>query len=310
MKQQKIILMDTSALLYPIKHTLPNFSVDKENIDELINRFFKKVLSLNKKLGGDKVVFCYDTAFSYRKQLFDGYKVKRKTREKKEDEIEFDRELHKVMNRLEDVVLPALGFQCLSDRGCEADDVLAKIVIQDEYTFNDFVICTGDEDMFSCLKSPNVKVCLVNKLDKVVGQQWFIDKYNIHPKDWYKVKSLAGCSSDSVIGAKGVGEGSVCKWLNGELKESSVYYKRIMAFPKEKRDLNVKLVKIPIKATKEVVLDLSDKKLSMEDFTKFAMEMGFESFLNEQFEDWQFFLDGKTEITHSLKNRAKERRKK
>ncbi|MFH1547636.1 MAG: hypothetical protein ABIC57_04060, partial [bacterium] len=46
----------------------------------------------------------------------------------------------------------------------------------------------------------------------------FERNYSISSRKWHLVKTIAGCSSDNVSGAKGVGEKTAIKYLNNELK--------------------------------------------------------------------------------------------
>ena len=300
----KKLLLDCSAIMNPFKYT-----IDKTDLNQIIYGFFNKVLQLSFKFRTKDIIFCWegkDKNFKqYRKQLYPPYKrgVDKdgniKEDERTPEEIEYDNECYKIFDQIRDMV-EGIGFKnSFSQKGTEADDILAQICKQSEDPFEDIIMVTSDEDMFDCLKYGTVKIYLYSK-EKLVDKNKFVEMKGIDPKDWWKVKTIGGCSSDKVVGVKGVGEGSAIKYLNGTLKESSVYYQRIIDHPKELRSRDSKLVKIPIPQTKAIKL-LNDEA-TMEKFVAYCYENGFDTFLNETYDSWEKFF-GKRET-------AKQRREK
>ena len=90
------------------------------------------------------------------------------------------------------------------------------------------------------------------------------------------MKALAGCSTDSVPGIKGVGEKTAIKYLKNELKESSKIYQRIIS--KEGWNIykrNIELVKLPFTGTK--IFKLKTDKLSATGWKEVVEQLGMKS---------------------------------
>jgi 5'-3' exonuclease len=307
------LLLDCSSILSPIKYKLPKLTNDEGEMTQIVFGFFRKVLQLSKKFGTKDLVFVWEGTKHgrhYRKELYPLYKIKKdkegnaKPDERTDAEKEFDVACYKQFDKCREIV-EAIGFSnSFSQDGMESDDVLAMICGQEEHTFHDFVMATGDADMYDCLKYPNTMLYLVNK-DKVYTKADFVADHNIQPELWWKVKSIGGCTSDCVPGPVGVAEKTAIKYINGELKETSKKYQAIQDFPKELRVRNKRLVTIPIPQTRPV--ELKEDELSMEKFMQFCMAQGFDTFVNEQFDDWEAFFKGGCNAADLITNRREQR---
>jgi 5'-3' exonuclease len=87
----------------------------------------------------------------------------------------------------------------------------------------------------------------------------FKERYGISPKRWIAVKALAGCNTDNIPGITGVGEASAVKYLRGNLKESSIYYRRIEeGIAQGILQTNRALVKLPFEGTPVPELRVDD----------------------------------------------------
>jgi DNA polymerase-1 len=187
----------------------------------------------------DRVVFAFDTSFSHRKQLNAHYKSSRVRTPEEEEEL---RKFHEEMKRLRTEVLPSLGYQNIwRQRGYEADDLIAAACesLRDD---EDAVIVTADNDLWQCLR-PNVRWW--NPITKrTVTYDSFRETWGIRPEKWVRVKAIAGCKGDDVVGVVGVGEKTAVKWLKGELKPGSAKYQAIAASSALIKS-NMPLVKLP-----------------------------------------------------------------
>ena len=291
----KHLIIDCSSLLHPIKYTTK--SIDE--CDLIPQRFLQKILDLSFRFRTKNLIFTWEgKGVGYRKELYPEYKENR-NKDYTDDEKEFNTECYKQFEICRSL-LECIGFKnSFSQPKVEADDIIAKIPKQEECIFHDFVVVSSDGDLLQTLANENVVVYNPSK-DKVITKKKFIEEKGIDPKDFWKVKVLAGDTSDNIKGAKGVGEGSAIKYLNGTLKESSVYYQRIINHPKELRSRDSKLVKIPIPQTKPI--ELLNDEATMEKFVAYCYENGFDTFLNETYDSWERFF-GKRET-------AKQRREK
>jgi len=300
----KYLIVDFSAVFCGAKYSLGTNDPSKENMDQIVYRFFKTILSISRKVGTNNMLWCFDSKKSIRKKYYPEYKGTRK-KDKTEEDITFDNFCYKLADEIRDEILPNIGFKNIYQQEYyEADDLCAKLIEQDSSTFHDFVCMTSDEDYFQLLRNDNLKELYLVGKTKFYRKNDFVRDYDIDPDKWHLIKACAGCKSDYVVGVKGVGEKTAIKFLKGEMNHSAKKYEDIIAFKHKGR--NKALVTLPHKGTKEMTI--VEDELSMENFTKFCMEFGFESFLNEMFEDWSDFLGGKKDVANSMKDRAKARR--
>jgi 5'-3' exonuclease len=122
-----------------------------------------------------------------------------------------------------------MGFQnVFLEKGYESDDLIAALVDSDmaNSSMLQVTIVTSDHDMFQLLSS-RTSLYLLGKR-KMYTLQDFQAEWGISPSQWVDVKSIAGCSSDNIIGIDGVGEISAAKYMRGQLKSSSRVYRKIV----------------------------------------------------------------------------------
>ncbi|KKK99183.1 hypothetical protein LCGC14_2635310 [marine sediment metagenome] len=183
-----------------------------------------------------------------RKDLYDGYKSNRKrTLEMTDEEKQFRADLRQQLECLRTKMLRKMGFKNICwQQDFEADDIIASIC-KDYYEEKEFIIVSTDQDMYQLLDGD--RVTIYNPMSKrSVTRESFEEQYEIEVEKWAKVKAIAGCTSDSIPGIKGVGEVGAIKYLNGVLKESTKAYEKIDS----QLDLvahNLRLIQLPFPGT-------------------------------------------------------------
>jgi 5'-3' exonuclease len=225
------------------------------------------------------IVFCWDSKSSKRTELFPGYKKKRSQKYKEWDEKELRREnaFRKQMKILRRVYLKQIGYKnVFCQKGYEADDLMASV----SYHLpegDEAVIITSDQDLLQCIRH-NVTFYDPRK-NKMMTLQKFKKKYGIIPEQWVIVKMYAGCSTDEVPGIRGIGEVRAIKFLQGELKETSVVFQKIEAGRAAIIKQNYPLVCLPFKNTK--VFKLKKDKLCQKGWQEVVEKLGMKSFRKE-----------------------------
>lgn len=301
----KYILLDCSSVLHPLLHSI-GIGGDQ---DQIIFGFFNKVLMLSSKFNSKDFVFCWDDNSrkkSRRKLFFSEYKANRNkdlTKEEQDHRFECYKTFDKIRSMVEEI-----GFRnSYSMDQLEADDILATICKQEEYHSSNIVVCTSDGDLLQLLEYPNVLYYSISK-NKRTTKNMFLEEYNIEPSLFWKVKAMAGDTSDNVDGVNGVGLKTAIKFINGELKETSKKYQSIINYPMELRKRNRILMKLPFPQTNPVTL-VDETDISMERFVKYCYERGMDGFLNETFEKWEEFFSGRHFGSNDdRRKRAEERR--
>lgn len=286
----KTLVIDSNYLGYAAAYSMGDLSHEDEATGVLFG-FMSRVLSMGLSFETNDIVFCWDSKTSKRRELHSFYKESRQIKNLSQEDAERKRIIYKQFTILRREILPKIGFKnVFVQKGYESDDLIARTV---KKWRGEFIIVTSDEDLFQCIRS-NVKVYLPRK-KKMMTRRRFWDEYGVLPKKWKAVKRIAGCPGDGVPGVERIGEKTALKYLRGELKESSVAFKKIEN--KEGAEIyerNGSLVVLPFKGTKT-----PEKKcnvFSVRGLKEVAEEYGMESFLSgDRIKEWKQFFKGEFE---------------
>jgi 5'-3' exonuclease len=185
--------------------------------------------------------------------MFLPYKAQRDKRELTKREKAFEKAFRKQMELLRTEYLRIIGFHNnFWQDGYESDDIIASVTKSLVLDLEEGIIITADQDLYQLIR-PNVK--WYNPRSRIlVSLQRFKREFGIRPKQWAKVKAIAGCKSDNVLGVKGVGEKTALLYVKGELNESHKKYRAIKANWKSVVLRNKPLVLLPFKGTKSFAL--------------------------------------------------------
>jgi hypothetical protein len=181
-------------------------------------------------------------------------------------------------------VLTRLGFKNnFIQTGLEADDIIASVVKDHAWEFDQVYIVTSDEDLFQLLHN---NVSIYNPREKkFYTKEDFINEKGIEPEMWHWVKAVAGCSGDNVKGIKGVGEKTAIKFLRNELKPGNKWSEINQFDP----SFNMSLVKLPHERT--FPIELVPDALDFSMFEGLCLDYGFNSFLKkENYNKWRGVL--------------------
>lgn len=274
----KILLIDGSAVCYMMKHALPSLS-SKELPTSVIYGFLSQLVYYQKVYAADRIVFAFDSRNSKRTEIFPAYKAKRKAKNKKEYDDAPDEEKQRLsiirdqFKLLEEYVLPQLGFaNMFSQDGYEGDDIIASVCKSNKQ--HRIVIIANDADLFQLITSNHTMWHIKNR--EMITEEKVCQKYYIHPNRFAEMKSLAGCSGDEVPGIPGVGETKAIQYLCGDLKKSSVIYKKIMNSDKI-IEFTKKLVVLPFEGVN--TFSISKDNCTVDKFKSIFKEYGFDSML-------------------------------
>lgn len=268
------ILVDSSSLAYRSMYTLPSMSTGERDV-AIIWGFLQQLLRLATTGKSYLFSFAFDSKKSYRKLAFPGYK-NRNHGEKTAEDILVLESMQEQIRTLYEEVLPAMGWgkQVHRCTGLEADDIIASLV---HNNVEQWTIVSTDADLYQLL-CPNVNMYNPNKKAFYTHEN-FIKEFGIEPILWSEVKALAGCSSDTVPGLPGIGEGRAIEFLRHQLKPSSKAYQTI-AENNELREFYRSLVKLPHSLTP--IIEIGDRPaLRRMDFENVFYRYGFNAFLKE-----------------------------
>jgi len=283
--KERILLIDTSTLLYAAKFSLGKSKLSANKIKTgIIFGFLLKLQLITSIVKPTLIVFAIDSKQSKRKEIYPDYKGNRKN-DKTPEEKAFDDECYKQFNIITYTILKDLGYRnLLHVGGLEADDIIASIC--KKYIDNEIIIASTDEDMYQLL-TDNVCMFKTSK-NKYYTKSDFIREFDIEPKIWKRIKSWSGCSSDKVAGVKGVGVKTAIKYYKNELKPHLKTY--IALKSKEGKEIinrNKKLVILPFKGTPK--FNLKPNRVTPHKVLKVAKEYNIKS-IERDVENWYYKL--------------------
>lgn len=220
------LVLDVHYLCHRAFHTAKGLSWQGKPTGVVFG-FLKSISFLKDELQTDNVAFCFEHPHLFRRDVYPGYKMRRKTREKTPEEKQAYTELTVQISELRLRYLPKIGFKNIfCYHGMESDDIMAAIALNcspDE----EVILVTADSDMFQCLR-PNVMMYSPQK-KKILTCEWFVKHYRIFPKQWAVVKAICGCVSDEVKGVPRIGELTALSYLRGDLLPGTSYHNAILS---------------------------------------------------------------------------------
>ncbi|KON32542.1 hypothetical protein AC477_02840 [miscellaneous Crenarchaeota group-1 archaeon SG8-32-1] len=252
--KHKYLILDCNYLAHRAKHVFGDLS-DKGSATGVIYGFLLDILRLREEFGTNRFIFCWDSQTSKRKKIYPNYKAKRDYTTKKltKKEIAFEKAFHLQVEKLRMIYLPTIGFANIFwQEGYESDDIIAMVCKAIVPNLEEGIIVSADHDLYQLL-CPNI-ACYNPRTKEHITATKFTNIFGIKPKQWVKVKAIAGCTSDNVKGIERVGENMAIKYIQGELGENSKAYKNIKAGWKNIVLRNRTLVELPFKGTKPIRL--------------------------------------------------------
>jgi len=301
---EQFFVVDCNYICHKARFTTGDLSY-KGTPTGVLFGFFQQILNIAESFSTTNFVFAWDSKKSFRKQVFPAYKEKRHG-----DMTEEDRKslyaAYDQMNLLSEELLEEIGFvNNLRQVGIEGDDIMAELVLDEKFRHLFFTMVASDKDLYQILSSRCNMMNTQGERFTFYKEKDFIKDYGITPRQWIKVKQIAGCSSDEIPGCgrefgnpenivARIGEKIACDYILGKLKSTTKAYQRIESEEGQKIiQFNEQLVKLPHPRTKEIVLQKD--KLDLDKFAGVCEEFGFREFLDERWEEWERLFNNQYE---------------
>lgn len=282
------LIIDANSLAYRAYYKLPQGMSFKEKDTNVIYGFLQSLRALAEQFETNQIVFCWDSPRSYRRIAYPRYKEGRNKgldqRQVKNLQI-----AKKQFDDLREDVLPGMGFRNIFEQnGYEADDLIAWVV--NRFPEN-YVIVSSDEDLLQLLrKERSIDISIWN-YKEVITEEKFTRKYGLIPREWARVKAIAGCKTDNVDGIAGVGEATAVKYLNGVLKDGKT--KKAIEVGRSIIERNWDLVALPFSGDKMIAVEeVVEDTFYIGEVMEVFRDYGFQSFLGEgQLSRWREVFD-------------------
>jgi len=200
-KKQRIVLLDTHAILHRAYHALPDFTSPSGEPTGALYGLGAFLLKIFGELKPDHIIAAYDLPEpTHRHEAYEKYKA---TREKADDaliaQLERSRDL-----------LDALSIPRLEMAGFEADDILGTLAHKLAHKKDvEVIIASGDMDTLQLVEGDAVQVYTLKRgLNDTVlyDEQAVKERYGFGPELIPDYKGLRGDPSDNIPGIRGIGE--------------------------------------------------------------------------------------------------------
>lgn len=239
--------------------------------------FLRQLVQLQDRFLPQCFIFCFDVGVPIRKEIYPQYKSQRH-QNMSEEELEGYKLLRQQIKDLRKVHLPALGYSNIfCQKGYEADDCIARIVQSNTRKGLRHIIVSADHDLYQLL---GPLASLYNPTKKeLITEKTFSEEYGVSPTQWVDVKSIAGCSSDSIRGVQGVGEKTAAKFIAGKLKGDSKSFQKIVSGNAIWKG-NIPLVQLPYQGIRDFKVN-KDEAVRAVDWEIMMEKLGMKTLKNK-----------------------------
>jgi len=271
----KLMIFDGNSVVWSAGYSTSYLSYRNAQTGVIFGTL-KFMLSIFSRFDVTTTAIVWDSYKTLRRQIYPDYKVAR--RQLKDEDRAFKEFMIKQIHNVQNFLAKIHYVNSFSEEGYEGDDLVASLVKQYKDKAEEVYIVSSDSDLYQLL-SDNVFQIRPRKSEQAYGKKDFMTEYGIDPSKWIMVKAIAGDTSDSIPGIKGVGINRAIKYLNGELKETSKFYQKIQ----ESDDIikrNLELVTLPLRGTPE--LKISRSKSSLDEYISYLDSKGMKSLLKKE----------------------------
>lgn len=201
-KKEKLILLDSHAIIHRAYHALPDFANSQGEPTGALYGLATMLFKIITDLKPDYIVACFDLPKkTFRHEAYDNYKAGR---------AKADEALVSQLIRARDF-FRALSVPIYECEGFEADDLLGTIThqLKDRRKDLEIIIASGDMDTLQLVDDDFVLAYTLKKgiNDTILyNEKKVFERFNFSPKNLPDYKGLRGDPSDNIIGIKGIGE--------------------------------------------------------------------------------------------------------
>lgn len=233
-KKQKLILLDSHAIIHRAYHALPEFMNSRGEPTGAIYGLATMLFKIITDLKPDYIIACFDLPKkTFRHEAYENYKAGR---------AKADEALVSQLIRSRDF-FKACSVPIYECEGFEADDLLGTIAeqLKNKEKNLDIIIASGDMDTLQLVEGEKVQVYTLKKgiNDTILySEEKVLERFGFEPKYLPDYKGLRGDPSDNIIGIKGIGE-KTATTLISEFKTVENIYKTLNKNQEKIKELGI-----------------------------------------------------------------------
>lgn len=202
-EMRTLTIIDTFGFFFRSYYALPPLRNSEGFPTGLLLGFANLIHSIYKEQNSDYLVFALEGRGQNRRKLLDpNYKA---NRAKAPEEL-----LLQLPIAIE--WIEKMGFQNLSIKNYEADDVIASLASWASNQGLQTKIISHDKDLYQLINETTYLYDPIKKRE--IHIQECIEKWGVYPQDFTNFQALLGDSSDNISGIKGIGSKTAQKLIN------------------------------------------------------------------------------------------------
>ena len=285
--EKKLIVIDSSSLLYRAFHALPPLNNKSGQPTGAVYGFLLTLFKAIKDLNANYIVACFDTKKpTFRHEQFEEYKIHRPAAPE---------ELIPQFSLIKDV-LNTFNIPLFEKEGYEADDLVATIAKKAEKDANVYIL-SGDLDNLQ-LVSDKIKLYTLGKGIKdyiLYDDQRVVERFGVTPVQMNDFKALTGDPSDNIPGVPGIGKKTAAELIQkyGSIKniyeelatDTAVLKPKVKEALKQNKDKAILSLQL-VETDKNVDIDFNLDACKLSDFDaekakNMFIELGFNSLIDK-----------------------------
>ena len=222
MNKDRVMLVDGLNLFTRHFMANPAMSDNGEHVGGTVG-FFNALMHLIEKCNPEGVIVVWEGGGSTKKRgLYSDYKKKSKPQNLNryyEDDIPSTYQNRNLQIKILTDLLSKIPVCQIYVENAEADDAIGYLV---KYLLKDKnkIIVSSDHDFYQLIDSKTIIWSPTVK--DFINEKKVIERFGIHPNNFYLAKSIAGDTSDNIPGVKGVGYKNLSKRFH-KLTEGNAY---------------------------------------------------------------------------------------
>ena len=190
-----LTVIDTFGFFFRNYFALPNLHNKEGFPTGLLTGFANFIYTIKSELDSDYILFALDSkGKNFRHDIDPNYKANRP-----EAPADLKKQLPVAIHWIE-----KMGFKCYSEKGYEADDVIASAVEFAKQNNIRVRIVTHDKDLYQLIDDDQITVYdPTKKID--INEEKCFEKFGVYPKRVQDYLALVGDVADNIPGVKGIG---------------------------------------------------------------------------------------------------------
>ena len=222
MNKDRVMLVDGLNLFTRHFMANPAMTDNGDHVGGTVG-FFNALMYLIEKCNPEGVIVVWEGGGSTKKRgLYSDYKKKSKPQNLNryyEDDIPSTYQNRNLQIKILTDLLSKIPVCQIYVENAEADDAIGYLV---KYTLKDKnkIIISSDHDFYQLIDSKTIIWSPTSKT--FVNEKKVIERFGVHPANFYLAKSISGDASDNIPGVKGVGYKNLSKRFH-KLTEGNAY---------------------------------------------------------------------------------------